>query len=106
MKTDEVAREAVNTVLAKLAAIGSSRQIAEFFEREGITGLVGYSISCPVANYVRREAGAMVIVGARFWSFPFVLGQNPIPDVVGDFVCHFDRGEWPQLARFGSDISE
>jgi hypothetical protein len=66
-----------------------------------------------VANYVRREAGTMVVVGMRFWGFPFARGQNPVPDAVdpvpdavGDFVWHFDSGEWPQLVRFCPEMSE
>lgn len=50
----------VPEVVDKLVALGSGEAIALFLESEGITGLPGRPMWCPIANYIRRETGCYV----------------------------------------------
>jgi hypothetical protein len=100
----------VPDVIAKLQALGSPRQIAAFFESEGVTGYVKSAYACPVANYLVRETGCPDAIVDHY-----TVAYSPDPaerdevnlvsiygTPVGDFVAGFDLGLFSQLREDGS----
>lgn len=106
-------RPTVAEVVDKLAALGSGQQIAQFFEERGIVGSMGWSDTCPVANYIRRETGRWVQAGIFTVSSPGVFAveegaftldvkdQVALPEPIMDFIVDFDRGKYPRLVKHG-----
>jgi hypothetical protein len=96
----------VPDVVAKLQALGSVRQIVDFFRAEGITGCAKASERCPVANYIRRETGCED-ASVDHYSIAYdcdrastldEIGWVSIYDTpVGNFVAGFDLGLFPEL---------
>lgn len=93
----------VDEAIAKLAAHGSARQIADYLIQEGCAGRRNNSWSCPVATYITRTTGVHVMVGGQMWADAKggsrVRSRGAIPSDVGDFVHQFDRGGFPELDR-------
>lgn len=99
-------------LLDKLAALGSAGQIRDFFVKEAIRGDHN-ATSCPVAVYLRREAGVTYSVGTqalyaevglcRHHRCPDIgahthakhLGKLPAP--VREFIWKYDRQAYPEL---------
>jgi hypothetical protein len=101
----------VPDVVAKLQALGSPGQIADFFRGEGITGRVKASESCPVANYIHRETGCYD-ASVDHYTIAYdhdrasTLDEIGLVSIyntpVGNFVAGFDIGLFPDLEAGGA----
>ncbi len=106
--SQEVVNQAANVVNDALKAMPkSSRGIAEFLHRRGITGKRGSSGNCPIRNYLRSvldQAGLFTEVevrvnGGRFnvlrigryGDFNYARVQFTNPAAVGQFIDEFDE---------------
>jgi hypothetical protein len=98
-------RLTLTEAVEKLAALGSPQQIADFFQAEGIHGLVGHAHSCPVARYVQQVTGA-----GRVWVSPSREHNGGVggvgnryscylPRAVNDFALAFDNEEYRGLIQ-------
>jgi hypothetical protein len=94
-------------VIDKLAAVGSSVQIAMHLRQQQCVGAAGASLSCPVARYVRRETGESVQIGGVVYLRPGVVGAEVVgflPDPIRDFIEDFDGGRYPDLIEGTDDV--
>lgn len=91
--------EAVSDALDKLAAVGSTRQIADFLEAEGLTGSVLRNRFCVVHSYLADKADASITVGLHGVGIAAYGRKVRIaaPLSIADFIEAFDRGEFPKL---------
>lgn len=91
--------------MARLADLGSSQAIAEFLRAQRVAGHRYYGSSCPVATYLKREAGWRVEVRTTTWSLRArnlpegMVRRRRTPRPVAEFVLDFDQGRYPDLAR-------
>lgn len=86
----------VSEALEKLAAEGSADAIALRLQAEGVTGVVGLTTRCAVANWLFRETGMVVGVSACLWKTLGAPAASP-PALVADFILAFDQGDYPAL---------
>lgn len=102
-------RRTVTEVVAKLQTYGSADQLAAFFEEQGVVGERSFSLSCPVANYVRRQIPNAVVGVSGLCVTATTIGPNPrhrvqivelsFGDPVTEFINRFDAGHYPALER-------
>lgn len=89
-------------VINKLQTLGSSKQVAQFFEANEVKGQLNRTSTCPVARYVRAQtAPELVMVNSLAVA---VVDGNVTDQVridsgspVSRFVQDFDRGMYPEL---------
>lgn len=85
----------------KLQTFGSSRQIAQFFVQENITGVTAQSFKCAVAEYLTRETGKPAQVSFAWAKEKYDSVSDPVMiadySPLQDFIREFDRGEYPEL---------
>ena len=107
MNTEKV--QNIQTGLDKLAALGTSDAIAWELEQHGIRGIRKSPFTCAVAQYLGNNPVSPNWLGA------FVAVKNdrvlihdgeqsnvtvvPVPEVVGEFINRFDRGEFPVITE-------
>ncbi len=93
----------LSDVVDKLETLGSSRQIADFLEQQGILGVRGNAYSCAVAQYVERETGIMVGVNIIRIAPVTAVSDDEMVSLLGsplsDFIAHFDAGNYPELVE-------
>lgn len=91
----------VGETINKLAALGSSRQIALYLEEQQCAGHRNLAQSCPLARYVSRETGEVVRVGGLICEYDAAFGVALafLPDGVREFVKDFDHGRYPNLIK-------
>ena len=91
----------IGDCIDKLQALGSSQQIADFFEQEGIRGTRKNSFKCAAAVYLKRETGLDRMCVSAHWA-----AQYGEPDTtvlihwyspLEQFIREFDRGQHPKL---------
>jgi hypothetical protein len=112
-------RADITTVLEKLAALGTSDQIAAYFIEQGITAVCANAKQCVIAEHLRAQLGLPAIEVAVFTGeeddqggvqygpgqyFPesgrYVEGPTvALPAVVCEFARRFDAGDFPALTR-------
>lgn len=97
-------------LLDKLAALGSTAQIADFLRQEQIQGRPLSVRRCPVARYLQRELKQAV------WVLPNTSPDpkydpggagidngssevTPLPDLINTFANEFDECAYPDLIR-------
>lgn len=92
-------------------------EIARLFREENVTGLVGFTDECPIANFLKTKGNALnVYVGGTTiqWS-EVVPGDDRMAYVersarcvggVPDFVRAFDGGAYPDLYRWCNQRNE
>ncbi len=100
----------------KLAGLGSTGAIADYFRAEQILGTRGSGVVCPVARYLHRETGITPRVGISGWCpdarwvdtgetvdgvriYERVFRPHQPP--VAAFVAAFDAGHYPELTTCG-----
>lgn len=96
--------------LDKLAAQGTSHQVAEYLEQVQALGRIGSPVSCPLACYLDRHVefdehvivgpmGAHVVRDVRVIDVDesFDLYSVDLPEPVAAFVAEFDDGLYPDL---------
>jgi hypothetical protein len=96
----------VPEVVDKLQALGSPRQIADFFASEGVLGWPGMRTACPLANYLRRETDVAIAVGTTYITVVMSWPPDRIDTTetpIQDFVMGFDFGQYPELIEAGSE---
>ena len=85
-------------LVGKLEALGSGRQIADFFQREGVRGFRDDGVSCPVARYLRYETGSWDVLACAVFV---QLGHGAIylrdDSPITEFIVNFDAGAYPAL---------
>jgi hypothetical protein len=88
----------VDDVLAKLRALGSARQIADFLHQSGVKGRIGRAGGCPIAVYVAQQTGGeqQVVVTACFISVGKAMSSANVNGPIHDFVRGFDAGLYPE----------
>lgn len=95
----------VGETIDKLAALGDSRQIAQYLEAQNCAGDREVAQSCPVARHLSRETGSLVQVGDTICEYTaegrFHVAFLPLP--VRDFVNDFDGGHYPNLIKVVGD---
>lgn len=70
--------------------------IAAFFKKTGVRGKVGSTPSCPIARYVKKEAG-LKHVSVNGQRIAFSGEQVATPLWCGFFISKFDNGQYPDL---------
>lgn len=103
------ARELIEERLDKLAALGSSDQIRDFFVAEQLTGYQASGESCVVALYLQRELIAEQVswgyVGVAAGGVTVRPGGSDystkieVPPTVSRMIRRFDHGRYPELVR-------
>lgn len=102
-------------VIGKLEALGSSRQIADFLEEQGVKATMKHANSCAIARYVEGQVGVGVRVGHRStqlkhpresttvtegettWHYDYQQAEYLEGSPITDFVADFDAGKYPAL---------
>jgi hypothetical protein len=106
--TQEPLSERLDAALAKLPR--GHRKIADYLEREGITGVVQMACACPLARWLRKELEIpLVEVGGNI-IFAYTISGETIwrepSRIVERFVVEFDRGAFPTLIDEGGMTRE
>ena len=89
----------VERALSELARLKTAEDVAAFFRAEGITGTWCVGSLCPVAKYIRSrvEIESVVVGMTTVVVSGTEYARMHVPEVVSQFVYHFDRGRWPDL---------
>lgn len=102
------AEDQVAKALSRLASEGSSQAIAERLKFEGVKGAMNHRFDCPIANWVKKEAGYGVAINGLDWRLVvsadvevFSGARLMMPDAVFDFIRDFDEGRYPELRGEG-----
>lgn len=83
-----------NVVFDKLASLNAI-EIANLFRDEGIQGKKGNIGHCPIARYLQKTTGEMIMVGYDSWYFG--ANKTPLPKSCQNFVMDFDWGHYTDL---------
>lgn len=96
--------------LDKLAAQGTSHQVAQYLLDHAVIGRIGSPVACPLACYLDRlvdsdehvivgPMGAHVVRDVRVIDVDesFDLYSVDLPEPVAAFVAEFDDGLYPDL---------
>lgn len=93
----------VAEALGKLAACGSTRQIADHLLEQECIGSIGKPTRCPVAKYIQKMTGVFVHVGTTQWARDFAMHRarrrGMLPEEVHQFVVGMDSGQFPELSK-------
>lgn len=112
MTTTEPVASDVAQWVAKLDAM-TADDIADLLRAEKVTGLIGFSFDCPIANFLRRQGnvphiqvGAALVTWWESVTVPDAPSDHhnfgvPISGGIRRFVTRFDDGAYPDLCRFG-----
>lgn len=106
----------LQSVLDSLNELGNADEIAEFFKKNGVTGLPGKSDRCPVAYWVRDQlndeaiptgkyvytVAAYSIVGVEVAYSDRTDEYADTPVNVGTFMRLFDERLYPDLIGRGA----
>lgn len=82
----------------KLNGFQTPKELADFFNSEGIKGAKAAHADCPVATWMTKTTGMQTSVADSI----IILDQRSnfsisTPQVMNDFIVRFDRGEFPEL---------
>jgi hypothetical protein len=92
-------------VTVQLAALGSTpTQIAETLLEQGVSGIRGSGLSCPISNYLTGKCG-ITKVAAGWRTITVAAGPDdsltpvPTPPPVAGFITAFDKGAFDELVN-------
>ncbi len=100
--TEDFIRQAV----ARLQDCETSSDVASLFEREGVRGSVGNSMTCPVSCHLILKGAYRVYTGLFRSIFSIDPDGIHVEEVfwnqgVVDFIMDFDRAHYPHLILHG-----
>lgn len=99
----------------KLAQFQTPEQLRQFFQDEGIKGIVGHAAKCPIATWMQQttQVRQVTVAGSvKIFNKCVVTSfGEPVSndlkfshtDATEGFVALFDQGAYPELQRFENE---